>query len=245
MRDHEEYAAWSGAYVLGALSAAERQDYERHLRGCTQCRHDVAELAPLSGLLAQVDPADALALLEEAGAGHDLSPELAVPPADLERRLLAAARSDASTRKRWWRRPSVRPQVGLAAAVAAAAAAVAVPVAIHESRLDQRPVAVDVRLARRVSLPLSAEVALRPMAWGTRVDMTCTYQDEHVGEVRAYALYVVDSVDRPELVSRWHVRPGQTARTTGSTDLAIRDIRQVQLRDGTGATVLLAGEVSG
>jgi hypothetical protein len=49
--DHERWADSAGAYVLGAMSAAERRDYEEHLAGCRTCRDEVAELQPAAEAL--------------------------------------------------------------------------------------------------------------------------------------------------------------------------------------------------
>ena len=46
-----EFAELDGAYVLGALSPAERQDFEQHLATCEDCARSVRELAGLPGLL--------------------------------------------------------------------------------------------------------------------------------------------------------------------------------------------------
>jgi carotenoid cleavage dioxygenase-like enzyme len=46
-----DYAMWDAAYVLGALSDADRREFEAHLDGCTPCRAAVAELTPLPPLL--------------------------------------------------------------------------------------------------------------------------------------------------------------------------------------------------
>src|ERR1700738_1996068 len=46
-----EFTFDDGAYVLGALSPAERAAFERHLPGCASCRESVADLAVLPGLL--------------------------------------------------------------------------------------------------------------------------------------------------------------------------------------------------
>ena len=51
-----DFAHHDGAYVLGALSPAERQEFERHLDGCAACARATRELAGLPGLLARVDP---------------------------------------------------------------------------------------------------------------------------------------------------------------------------------------------
>src|SRR5262245_49866304 len=53
-----------GAYVLGALSPAERAAYERHLSTCSFCREAVADIAVLPGLLGRLDPADFAKLLD-------------------------------------------------------------------------------------------------------------------------------------------------------------------------------------
>ena len=63
----DRFATWDAAYVLGALSPAERREYEEHLAGCPACQAAVSELAGLPGLLAQVPPEDA-ALLAAAPA---------------------------------------------------------------------------------------------------------------------------------------------------------------------------------
>ncbi|MEP9382549.1 zf-HC2 domain-containing protein [Nocardioides sp. KR10-350] len=240
LEGHERYADWDGAYVVGALSPAERAEFERHLAGCALCRHAVTALAPLPGLLARVDPEDAEALLEGGpSAVPELPPELATPPADLERRLLAAAGQQSPPS--FWRRTSTRVGLGLAAA-AAVAAAVVVPVSLQGSD-GPAPQAqgVAVALRPRVETPLTADVALTPVAWGTRIEMTCWYAKEPYDATHSYALYVLDHDGRPSLVSRWHASPGDTANTSGSTDLAVADIRQVQLRDGSTGQVLLAG----
>ncbi len=36
--DDHHYAMWDAAYVLGALSAADRREFEAHLAGCPECR---------------------------------------------------------------------------------------------------------------------------------------------------------------------------------------------------------------
>jgi anti-sigma factor RsiW len=59
-----------GAYVLGGLDADERRQFEDHLRGCSRCRRDVADCAPLPALLAKVDPADLAADTTDGGSGN-------------------------------------------------------------------------------------------------------------------------------------------------------------------------------
>lgn len=50
-----------GAYILGGLDAAERRQFEAHLRECPQCQRDSADYAGVAALLAKVDPAELVA----------------------------------------------------------------------------------------------------------------------------------------------------------------------------------------
>lgn len=55
-RPHELSRPDLGAYVLGALAPDERARLEAHLERCDACRAELADLAPLPGLLARLDP---------------------------------------------------------------------------------------------------------------------------------------------------------------------------------------------
>jgi hypothetical protein len=74
-RDHERYREDVGAYLLGALPDLDRQAFERHLAGCTECREDVERLRPA---------ADALPRTVEPVA----------PPASLKASLMQSIRQD-------------------------------------------------------------------------------------------------------------------------------------------------------
>lgn len=216
MTEHERYAEWDGAYVLGALESPDRAAFESHLAGCAACQDAVAGLMPLPGLLAHVD-LDVLAAVEEQ------------PPARLEARLMAAVRP------RWWRRTSVRVGVAVAAAAAVAAGVVLPSTLGHHDA----PAGVQLALQARSAVPLSARVVLAPQAWGTRVDMTCRYATTGYGQ-HSYALYVLDEAGRAEQVSSWRSAPGDLARTSGSTDLSLGQITRVELRDAATGAVLLS-----
>jgi carotenoid cleavage dioxygenase len=49
------HAQWDAAYVLGALSDAERREFEAHMVGCSACRTAVADLTGLPPLLSLLD----------------------------------------------------------------------------------------------------------------------------------------------------------------------------------------------
>lgn len=52
----DEYQSWDAAYVLGALSPADRRSFESHLGTCPFCQDAVAELGGMPALLSQLDP---------------------------------------------------------------------------------------------------------------------------------------------------------------------------------------------
>jgi anti-sigma-K factor RskA len=95
----------AGAYVLGALDAAEAREFRLHLNSCAVCRDEVASLR---------SAADALALA---------APEVAVPRA-LKRRVMAAVRAsgELAGQRRSQRRALARmpPRLALAGAGALA-----------------------------------------------------------------------------------------------------------------------------
>ena len=80
-----DFAMWDAAYVLGALSDADRLEFEAHLVGCISCREAVTELTAVSPLLSLLDYDQVIA--------PDASDEsVAVPPCpDLLTSLLAKA----------------------------------------------------------------------------------------------------------------------------------------------------------
>lgn len=234
--EHERYADWDGAYVVGALTPAEREEYERHLAGCPDCTRGVADLLPLPGLLGRVQQEERTALL--AGSAP------AAPPAALERRLLEAARAEAATAPTpllWWRRTRTRVALGVAAA--AAVAAVAVPLAQRDEP-PAPPPTTTIALRQTIPSPLSATVALTTTGWGTRIDMACQYAGTKGSwPRRGYGLYVIDSDGGAHEVSSWLAGPGEEARTTGSTDLSVDELRSVQVRAADGTTVLLQAPI--
>jgi hypothetical protein len=64
MTDHATYMDEVGAYLLGALTDAERSAFERHLETCPECRHELERLRPAAELLPrsvdQVEPPPSL-----------------------------------------------------------------------------------------------------------------------------------------------------------------------------------------
>jgi carotenoid cleavage dioxygenase-like enzyme len=84
-QDAHELAMWDAAYVLGALSDADRLEFEAHLVGCISCREAVTELTAVSRLLSRLD-------YDQVIAADASDESVAVPPCpDLLTSLLAKA----------------------------------------------------------------------------------------------------------------------------------------------------------
>jgi hypothetical protein len=149
-REHREQL---GALVLGRLQGAERAAVQAHVDGCEACAREVAELAPLAGLLARVDPA------------HVEAPP--APPARLGDLVARRIRAEGRVRTRR------RRVTGLALAGAAAAAAIAAFAAsslLDESSESGPP-------TQRVAFPSSrpgvdVSAAIAPRAWGSQLTLS-------------------------------------------------------------------------
>lgn len=224
-----EFASLDGAYVLGSLSPAERADYERHLGGCDECSRSVRELAGLPGLLARV-PADVL----------ESPPDRESVPGTLLPSVVAAARRDQ-------RRRTTRTTLLAAAAVAViASGSVAVGAALDG---DETPVA-----APSVSAPTTAPpqqmrpvghsrssgwVSLTPVTWGTRLDLTCTYESAYGGDGPwTYTLVVRTTDGRDEVAATWDALPGKELRVPGAVSVPPEEIARVEVRTADGYAVL-------
>lgn len=231
--DHERIADWDSAYVLGALSPAERREYEGHLETCERCRRAVEELAPMPGLLARLTAERAEALLEE---GEGAVTALAPRP-----ELLAAVRHEA--RRRRVRRRRVR------AAIAAAAGAVAITAVAVPLGLMRTPPGVEVVAFETIGeVPVTATAELTPVAWGTRIDLDCTYELDDTDDADVpvdgwpYALYVVDRDGTSRELSSWRASPGATARLEAGTAVDLDEIAALEIRAIASGDVLLVGQ---
>lgn len=228
-----------GAYVLGALHPAERQEFERHLPGCQDCTRAVGELAGLPGLLGRVD----VSVVE--------GPELDDPvPDTLLPALVREARHE--RRRRTW---------ASAAAGVAAAAAVAVAVALTVGQVegdgsdartgpgassgpaDQSPSDVaPLRMQPVGDVPVRATITLEQVTWGTRLGLVCTYDSQWVDydlppEVD-YTLYVRTRDGRAERVGSWMSVDGRPMQLTAGTAASAEELESVEVRTADGRVVL-------
>jgi anti-sigma factor RsiW len=229
-----DFTHLDGSYVLGALAPAERLEFEQHLPDCDACSRSVRQLAGLPGLLSRVEPA----VLEEPPVAPSV-------PDGLLPALLHAVRRT--------RRRRALVTAGLTAGLAAATVAVvamglggraggeapgAGPAATSSARTSS-PARV---MAPLGDVPVRARVALSSVAWGTRLDLTCTYaragERYHLPPAVTYALVVRTRGGRTQQVGTWRALDGRTMRVTAATADAARDIDSVQVRTADGQPVL-------
>ena len=230
------------AYVLGALSPADRREYEDHLRDCADCRSSVQRLAGLPGLLA----------LTTAAAIEDPEPE--VPPTILPK-LLERARAE--RRRRQWVFGGL-----LAASIAALLVLVGVLVTQQPEQYDEAaegsastssvapssgtlpsgtatstPPAVDQDMTQLLPGPMTASVELADRRWGTSITVVCQYSEQMDSDV-AYDLAVIDVEGHSSDVGAWRAVPGANYRIPAATSLTRDRIAALEVRLPDGEPIL-------
>lgn len=215
-KSHDDpFVTFDAAYVLGALAPEDRVAFEEHLGNCAECARSVRELAGLPGLLAQVS-----------------SPGLPQPqaPPELLPGLLATVRRQ--------RKRRFIGGVGAAAVTLAACLALlftALPPGAEPSGPAGRA------MTPLGAYPVRADVRLTDADWGTRVDMSCTYEGGKSGD---YVLVAVGADGTTTRLAGWYAMPGNTAELTVGTPLTREEIFVLEVRV-PGGPVLLRLPVSG
>lgn len=216
-----EFAHLDGVYVLGALAAGERAEYERHLPGCEECSRALRDLAGLPGLMGRVP----LEVLEGSGDAEPV-PETLLPA------LVAGARRSQGRRR-------LLTAIVAAAAVLLAITLTGVGIAVLGDG-DEEPAAAPIAAAQRMEslgTDSSGWVSLSKRGWGTRIDLTCTYE----GRLHGWTSYVlvVESTDgATQQVGGWRSEEGEEVHVTMATSVLPDDIAAVEVRTDDGYSVL-------
>jgi hypothetical protein len=217
----DPFERYDAAYVLGALSTADRREFEAHLAGCPSCAAAVGALAGLPGLLGSV-PVDVV---------ESLSQDPEDPPATLLPRLVARAHR---RRRALW-----MSVAGVAAAVVAAVVIVVATIGRPAPAGPSQSAGVPVTLQAAGDIhALSADAHLLSVAWGTRIDLRCTYDEGPGWDSHVYVMTVTNREGATESVASWTALPGKTASLTGSTATPLADIAALQVRSTTGDVLL-------
>ncbi len=227
--DHERLSMSDGAYVLGALCASDRAEFEAHLAVCAICRASVAELAPTAGLLSRLSPERARALSATTGPIP-----LASPDPSLRGRVVEVARRRRKRRITAWT---------LAASIALVA--VAVPSVFAVNSAMQQSAGTVYALDDVGGAPLEASVKLTSAPWGTRIDLVCQYTGQVLDAPPGgwpYALAITDDSGTTSVLSTWRADPGSTTELSAGTDLSASNIGAVEIRSLDGDTVVMRRE---
>ncbi|WZH35935.1 MAG: zf-HC2 domain-containing protein [Microbacterium enclense] len=228
--DHERLSSWDGAYVLGALSGADRAEYEEHLADCAACREAVAELAPTAGLLSRLSAERARAIDASSGPVS-----VVLPDPSLRGRVVRTARRRRARRITAWT---------LAASLALIAVAVPTVITVTNATSSSGTVYA---LDDVAGAPLEASVKLTSVAWGTRIDLVCQYTGEVLDAPPGgwpYALAVTDDSGATSVLSTWRAGPGSTTELSAGTDLAASRIGSVEIRSMDGDRVVMRRDFS-
>ena len=229
--DDDRYATWDAAYVLGSLSSNDRREYEAHLETCPRCRTAVAELSGIPALLAMLDLDDVRAVEKE-------QPEPPLRPEVLQSVL----------DKVKWRRRRSRWMTSAAVGVAAALLAVGLVIVIRPEVVGLQtntPQATGqvLEMTKVAPSPFSATVTLNSYAWGTRIDMACSYGQWSGGPGGVppsnLGMVVVGRDGSHTQVATWLGLSGATALPSGNTPMPVNEIAAVQLVSADTGQVLL------
>jgi len=255
----DKVAQWDAAYVLGALSPADRREFEEHLASCSACQAAISELAAIPGLLAQVSPADAamlsMAVDNQAGHGESVTPiggeaglvdtgvleaELvdAGPPSSLLPKMIKEA---ARARRR-------RILVAVAG-IAAAVIVVISGVAIASGLIPLRPESPHrVAFSQVVPSAITAVADVIPGTDGTQIKVECVYAEvddpRPGGGHETYSIIVVDRAGRATEIKEWPATPNKLMRPSGMTPLQMSQIADLEIRESNSDEVLLRAPIS-
>ena len=226
----DRYRTWDAAYVLGSLTSIERSEYEEHLAGCERCRAAVAELSGMPALLSLLDLDDVRAI-DEAQPDPPLRPEVLQSVLD----------------KVSWRRRRSRwltsAAVGLAAALLAVGSVIAIRpeiIGMHTGT-SQQQTAQTLEMTKVSETPINASIAMSSYAWGTRIDMACSYGDwgRRDAPPQNLGMVVVGRDGSRSEIATWLGLSGATALPSGNTPLPVNEIAAVQMVSSPDGKVLL------
>ena len=223
----DAFTLYDAAYVLDALSPAERSEFETHLKGCAACTRSTGELSGLPALMSMVS-------VEQLTAKAEAPPETLLPS------LARVVRRERGRRYL---------AVGTVAAAAASLIAVGAVALTGPDSPSRAPVAssasapsgtANLALSAVVPSRVTASVRLVDVPWGTRLDLTCTYHAKGLGpsDGRPYALVVIDRGGAAQQVANWMALPDRELTVLGASSLARRDIAVVEIRTLSGRAIL-------
>lgn len=229
---HCEHEHDDGAYVLGALSPAERAAYERHLATCSFCREAVADISALPDLLSRLDAKEFAKLLD---------PTLTADHPGASLRDLAAPASAGKGKRR--KTLGVRVLSTVAVAILVGLVGIGVLAWTRDTTAPgSTPSGPAVAMTRvDASSQVSATLRLTSTAGGTKADLICTYSAA-APEASTFRLVAYGHNEEQEQIGSWDAAPGAVFPMQGFTHFGRGSISRVELVRFDGK-VLLAYDV--
>jgi hypothetical protein len=210
------------AYVLGALDERDRIAFEHHLRSCGACAERVRTLRRMPAALGALPPEQAEQAFGDGASGP------APPPDTLLPRLLTEARR-AHRRRRWF-----------VTTLAAAAACLLVATVLLATLRNQPTSTVSghpVAMQAVATSAISATADVRSVAWGTRIELKCSYDPYTAGG--KYLLVVEDRNGQRDELGSWSLVPGHVTTFTAGTAARVSQISRVLVTGYNNGPVVL------
>jgi hypothetical protein len=213
---HCEHEHDDGAYVLGALSPAERAAYERHLATCSFCREAVADISTLPDLLSRLDAKEFANLLD---------PTLTADHPGTSLRDLAQPAVGRGKRQKTF---GVRVLSSVAVAILVGLVAIGV-LAWTRDTTGTAPSGPAVAMTRvETDSPVSATLRLTSAAGGTKAELTCTYSAS-APKKTTFRLVAYGHGEEQEQVGSWDAEPGSVFRMSSFTHFGRGVISRIEL----------------
>jgi len=224
---HDEVVEMGGAFVLGALGAADAAAVRSHLSTCTEDHSEIAELGGVLPVLAESVP-------------------IVEPPAGLKARIMAAAAAEAAAEGPG----AVAVAPGAAAPTVAAAPAIVPPVgAAMPAEPTPFPTADERTVRRERSSPLSWALRIAAVVAIVALGASTLLLRNQLNDAQAYqqaVTAVIDAAGQPGALTAVLTADGDTgtglAAVTpdGQVTLAMQDLAPT-----SGATVYTAWVIGG
>ncbi len=225
----DSFSLLDAAYVLGALSPAERREFEEHLAGCASCRRSVAELAGLPGMLGQISPEDAAQLAaqvqpaEGGAAPTTLMPQVIGMQRMRRRRLVAAV-------------------AGAAAALLLIVGGIAAGTGLLPFGQRNSPFLLAFSEVQPTAITAIVEVV--PATEGTDFQVECQYGETNEptsgGAHAIYEIWIVDRSGAAVEAKAWPAKPNRVMTPQAHSPLKVSRITAVEIRSSEGETLLRA-----